>query len=155
MVHYRAEKTWRHGRGAVGGAGGGERGRRRAHLMISCSRCSSWRWRIMTPSMMARSSGVRCDRSGMSAMACGGAPRAVAGPPRAAVLYPQAILCAPLRSEVYLIMPDGPMARSRLLTSATLLIATRAACPHGHQRAGVKPPAPSLDRCVRIRPLLR
>ena len=60
----------------------------RAHLMISCSRCSSWRCRIMTPSMMARSSGVRCDRSGMSAMAGGDRVRG-AGPPRAAVLCPR------------------------------------------------------------------
>lgn len=71
-----------------GGAGGSG-----AHLMISCSRCSSCFWRIMTPSMMARSSGVRCERSGMSAMAGGGRARRrrqrCAGPPRAAVLCPR------------------------------------------------------------------
>lgn len=63
---------------SVGRSVGGDT--RWAHLMISCSRCSSWRCRIITPSMMARSSGVRCDRSGMSAMAGGGEPRAVRGP---------------------------------------------------------------------------
>lgn len=71
----------------------GGAGRVRAHLMISCSRCSSCFWRIMTPSMMARSSGVRCERSGMSAMAGGSRARRrrqrCAGPPRAAVLCPR------------------------------------------------------------------
>ncbi|CAB3238478.1 unnamed protein product [Arctia plantaginis] len=33
-------------------------------------------------------------------------------------------LCAPLWPEVYLIMPGGPMARTRLLTSAQVLIET-------------------------------
>lgn len=46
------------------------------YLMISFSRCSSCFWRSMTDSMMARSSSVRCERSGMSAMVeGGGAPR--------------------------------------------------------------------------------
>lgn len=34
------------------------------YLIISCSRSSSCFWRIITDSMMARSSGVRWDRSG-------------------------------------------------------------------------------------------
>lgn len=38
------------------------------HLMISFSRSSSCFWRIITPSMMARSSAVKCDKSGMSAI---------------------------------------------------------------------------------------
>lgn len=38
------------------------------HCIISCCCSSSWRCRIITFSMMARSSAVRCDRSGISAI---------------------------------------------------------------------------------------
>lgn len=41
------------------------------YLMISFSCSSSRFWRIMTDSMICRSSGVRCDRSGMAAMLSG------------------------------------------------------------------------------------
>lgn len=43
----------------------------------------------MTPSMIARSSGVRCERSGMSSMAGAASRERCAGPPRAAVLCPR------------------------------------------------------------------
>lgn len=93
MVHFVARDGWERAKAGSGEAECGGAGGAGAHLMISCSRCSSCFWRIMTPSMMARSSGVRCERSGMSAMAGGGRARRrrqrCAGPPRAAVLCPR------------------------------------------------------------------
>lgn len=84
-------------------------------------------------------------------------PRAACGAPARRVLRccaRGAYHAAPLRPEVYLIMPDGPMARSRLLTSARLLIGdaarTSAARPRRRppDRAAAGSPAP--HRCVRI-----
>lgn len=77
----------------------------------------------MTPSMIARSSGVRCERSGMSSMA-GAASRERARARRVLRCCARgATLGAPLAPEVYLIMPGEPIARDTTLTSARLLIA--------------------------------
>lgn len=65
----------------------------------------------------------------------GGRPRALRGPAAMRCCARGATLRAPLRPEVYLIMPDGPMARARRLTSARLLIAPLRPLP---------PPAPAL-----------
>ncbi|KAI8429797.1 hypothetical protein MSG28_000328, partial [Choristoneura fumiferana] len=76
----------------------------------------------------------------------GGRPRALRGPAAMRCCARGATLRAPLRPEVYLIMPDGPMARARRLTSARLLIAPLRPPP---------PPAPALApdtplRCVSL-----
>lgn len=143
MVHYRKDMATREGGGLRGTAAGAPHDLVLALLLLSLTHHNTLDDRALLGREVRE---VRHVGHGVRRRAaCGARAR------RVLRCYARgALLCAPLRPKVYLIMPDGPMARSRLLTSANLLISTRVARPPVRRRAGVKPPEPSQDRCVRI-----